>query len=159
MEVNTMVDKGLSNSERTVYVNKCADGRVRALIVNKKDGTKVNKSYPRLVLEEFLGRELLPDEDVHHIDGDPTNNNVENLTVKKHGEHQFEHSFEREKYYDVEAICENCGAPFVWTAKSQRHWNVNAKRKHNAGKIRHIFCSRHCAGEFGRRIQLEAKQQ
>ena len=152
-----MVDKHLSNSERTVYVNMCADGRVRALIVNKKDGTKINKSYPRLLLEEKLGRELLPDEDVHHIDGDPSNNDITNLELKMHGEHQKEHAAAHIKYHDVEAVCENCGSTFLWSAKSQRQWSRNANRKQNVNRRRRVFCSNHCAGEFGRRRQLQNK--
>lgn len=60
-----MLDKYLSNEERRVYVNKCSDGRLRALIVYS-DGHKENKSYPRMLMEEKLGRPLTPDEDVHH---------------------------------------------------------------------------------------------
>ena len=40
-----MLDTKLSNEDRKVYVNECADGRVRALIVYK-DGKRANVSYP-----------------------------------------------------------------------------------------------------------------
>lgn len=35
----------------------------------------------RLVMEQHLGRYLEPHEVIHHIDGDPTNNNIENLQL------------------------------------------------------------------------------
>jgi hypothetical protein len=35
----------------------------------------------RLVMEQFLGRYLEPAEVIHHIDGDTTNNNIENLML------------------------------------------------------------------------------
>lgn len=41
----------------------------------------------RLVAEEMLGRRLGPDEDVHHVDGDKTNNSRENLLVVRHDAH------------------------------------------------------------------------
>ena len=147
-----MLDPQLSNSERKVYVNTCADGRVRALIVNS-DGTKINKSYPRLLVENKLGRPLKPDEDVHHIDGDPRNNDISNLSIKYHGEHQREHSM---KYFDKEIICDNCGKRFLWTAKQQCQWVSNSQRPKNKGKTRHHFCCKHCAAQFNRRKQLKS---
>jgi hypothetical protein len=49
-----------------------------------------NKGYVclhRLILEEKLGRYLLPNELAHHIDFDNTNNSSANLTPMKNGEH------------------------------------------------------------------------
>lgn len=43
-----------------------------------------NKEYTfehRLVMEEYLGRKLKPEEVVHHIDGDRLNNNIDNLQL------------------------------------------------------------------------------
>lgn len=41
----------------------------------------------RLVAQAKLGRPLLPDEDVHHIDGDTLNNDPENITGLKRDAH------------------------------------------------------------------------
>ncbi len=46
----------------------------------------------RRIAQEKLGRKLLPDEHVHHIDGDKHNNNPENLIVMTRAEHAREHS-------------------------------------------------------------------
>jgi len=45
----------------------------------------------RLVIEKQLGRYLLPNEKVHHINGDITNNSPENLVVLTHREHLRKH--------------------------------------------------------------------
>ena len=49
----------------------------------------------RLVLEKLLGRPLEPGELVHHIDGDPTNNNPDNLQIVTASEHAKIHDAER----------------------------------------------------------------
>lgn len=46
----------------------------------KPSGTKYILKH-RWIMEQFLGRYLSPDEVVHHIDGDPTNNDIRNLRL------------------------------------------------------------------------------
>ena len=57
------------------------DGYVR-LTVN---GKRVLKH--RHIMEQHLGRKLKPDEIVHHIDGDNTNNDINNLQIMSQSEH------------------------------------------------------------------------
>lgn len=45
------------------------------------------KTEHRLVMEEFLGRELLATEIVHHIDGDKLNNDIDNLVLTNRKNH------------------------------------------------------------------------
>ena len=127
----------------TIYTNR--DGRTRAYI----KGTKKVVSYPRLLLEEKLGRPLDPKEQVHHVDGNPLNNNADNLEVIMIGEHQKHHST---KYFDTEAVCGWCGKRFIWTAVQQRrHVGNMGERKESPP-----FCSKSCSGSYGRRKQLDA---
>ena len=145
-----MLDLEFSNDTRKVYTNICKDGRLRSVIVND-DGSKQTISYPRLLMEKELGRKLLSDEDVHHIDNDYTNNNIENFQIIKHGEHQKQHST---KYHDKYITCDYCGKEFLWSAKQQKIWNSNKSRKSNNDKERHVFCSKSCSGKYGRAKQL-----
>lgn len=48
----------------------------------------------RLIWEETNGRRLKPNEEVHHIDGDPANNSPENLVALTKKEHRKLHSAE-----------------------------------------------------------------
>lgn len=43
----------------------------------------VKKSIHRHIMEEHLGRPLETDEHVYHINGDPSDNDIENLVVVK----------------------------------------------------------------------------
>lgn len=42
----------------------------------------------RFLMEQFLGRTLSSNEHVHHINGNPTDNRIENLMVLTNSEHQ-----------------------------------------------------------------------
>lgn len=129
---------------KKIYQNK--DGRYRAYI--RDDNNKPHVvSYPRLLLEQNLGIKLNPNDDVHHKDEDFTNNDISNLQVIPHGEHQKIHSL---KYYDKDAVCEVCGKTFVWIATRQRQYYNDLSR----GLNRIISCSRKCSSIYGRYIQL-----
>lgn len=59
----------------------------RCLIINNR---KVREH--RYIMEKHLDRKLLDNEDVHHIDGNKINNNINNLQVIEHGEHKRLHA-------------------------------------------------------------------
>lgn len=50
-----------------------------------RDGTKI--AYARALMEVALGRELSPLEIVHHVNGDSTDDRVENLQIVTRSEH------------------------------------------------------------------------
>lgn len=130
-----------------VYMHK--NGRLMAYI---KDTQQV-VSYPRVIMENYLGRKLEDYEEVHHKDGNPLNNNINNLEVLTKEEHLQRHLKDKRKYYDKIMTCPWCGNDFLWTANQQLRFNSNRHR--NGRNSSAPFCSKECACEYGRKIQKE----
>lgn len=65
----------------------------------------------RLVMEEYLGRYLDKDEDVHHVNGDKKDNRIKNLMVMKKSEHSRFHGNER--------IANKTHNNFIYTTEEQ----------------------------------------
>lgn len=59
-------------------------------------------------MEQHLGRKLRKDEQVHHINENPLDNRIENLTVLSPKEHM---SLHKQRYPDKK-ICVECGAQY-----------------------------------------------
>lgn len=131
----------------TIY--ECKDGRTRVYI---KDTKKVI-SYPKYLMEQKLGRPLNDNEQVHHKDENPLNNNLDNLEIKLLGEHQREHGI---KYHDKMTVCGWCGKEFLWTALKQRKFHGNHSRKNREYTNDKPFCSKSCASKYGRHIQMKS---
>ena len=131
--------------ENKIYI--CKDGRVRIYLRE----TNQVISYPKYIMETHLGRKLLLNEQVHHKDGNPLNNSIDNLEIRLLGEHQREHAV---KYHDKLEICGWCGKEFVWTAKQQSDFVRNRNRK-DRQYIDSPFCSKKCSGEYGKYLQLK----
>lgn len=114
------------------------DGRQHIILY--KDGKRTTVSYPKYLLEQKLGRVLLPDETCDHIDGDFTNNSLDNLQVLSRGDNAAKAMALRpaEKAYFV---CPECHKSFY---KSMRDVRGNQIKKKKAGP----FCSKSCAGKY-----------
>lgn len=51
------------------------------------DNTQIRVKQHRYIMERHLGRKLLPDEDIHHINGVKDDNRITNLQVLNHSDH------------------------------------------------------------------------
>lgn len=71
-----------------------------------REGKKVRAH--RWIIEQKIGRKLLPNEQVHHINGDPLDNRIENLTILSPKEHMCLHK----QIYPDKKICTVCGNGF-----------------------------------------------
>lgn len=58
----------------------------------------------RLIIEEYFGRELRSDEDVHHINGDKQDNRLSNLVVIKREAHMKLHALENYQNRERDAL-------------------------------------------------------
>lgn len=135
----------------TVYEPNKGDGRIRAYIKSMKCVV----SYPKLLMAVHLGRDLDDDEEVHHIDENPLNNDLSNLMVLPKSEHAKLHGEEKRIIFeDKVMICPMCGKEFIWTAHRQQNAYRNSFR--SSKKINAAmgpFCSKHCSGQYTRMVQ------
>jgi len=128
------------------YVNK--DKRKRIVLVSKKDcHQKTSVSYPKYLVETSIGRYLNVNEQIHHKDGDFSNDEISNLEIVKLGKHQRLHNPPK-VFEDKLTKCFWCHKLFLMTKKHQFH--RRAKRTQNRPGP---FCSRKCSGKYGQSIQ------
>lgn len=57
-----------------------------------------NRHIHRQIMEAAIGRKLVFNEVVHHIDGNKKNNNIENLIILSRAEHSRTHALNRQKF-------------------------------------------------------------
>jgi len=120
-----------------------ANGRSFVSIVSD-DKKKRSQTYPRYLMEQHLGRKLLSSEQVHHINGDPLDDRIENLEVVSYEKHRETHKAEI-----VEAVCPECFKDIEVLGHEYRFW----QEKRNAGGP---FCSRACANKYNARKRAES---
>lgn len=68
----------------------------------------------RLVMSNMLGRALLPNEHVHHLDENPSNNDPANLEILSPSEHRLYHS-DGIGAHSTRPCCGACGKPIPYS--------------------------------------------
>lgn len=123
---------------------KRKDGR-QIVIVVEDNGTARTVSYPKWLLELQLGRRLDPNmETVDHIDSNIDNNALDNLQIVPREEHSAN---DTRRVKPVKFKCAWCQQEFERSPRLVR----DKARKNKAGP----FCSRKCAGQYSRKLQLK----
>lgn len=113
------------------------DGRKHVIIIHD-DGRRQTKSYPRLLMEQHLGRELTEEETVDHINNDFTDDRIENLQLLSITENiQKSAALRPRKTYKF--ICPCCQKEAIkFLDQVEHNW-----KKNKSGP----YCSRECAGK------------
>lgn len=126
------------------YLRK--DKRKHVVLVHP-DGKKQTVSYPRFLTEKRIGRYLLEDETVDHLDNDFNNNDEENIRIISRKEHVVDDVIRHEQQT---FICPECGISFQPPMSD----TIRHRKKGKAGP----FCSKSCAGRYGQRVQVGGKK-
>ena len=108
------------------------DGYVEVLMPKHHRARGNNYVFEHIVvIEKKLGRKLKNDEQVHHIDGDKTNNDPKNLMALKIGQHSSVTGDERRAKNVIP--CNYCGTPIY-------------RKPYEQKKNKNSYCSRECVG-------------
>ncbi len=84
---------------------KRKDGRKHVIIYNFEKGIRKTVSYPKYIMEKYLGRKLKKWETVDHIDGDFSNDDLENLQILSRAENIRKSCYKKQKYIFHCPIC------------------------------------------------------
>lgn len=106
----------------------------RQIVILKTPGVSDNRtvSYPKYIVECYLGRYLKEDETVDHIDGNFLNNNIDNLRVIPRSDHVKSHQSEK---VDQIRVCPICGCEFV----TREYWRKTCGNKRCTGLSAHVL--------------------
>lgn len=122
----------------------CGDGRLRADI--RLEGGSKTHQYARLLLEAKLQRRLVGKETVDHIDGDYTNDSLDNLRVLSNADNA------RMRGVVASFVCPYCETVIELRGDRLRNAKVN-RAKGRAGP----FCNRSCAGKYSTQVQWHGR--
>ena len=124
-----------SDKWKSGYLVTNKENRKTVILVNS-GSDRSSTQYARYLLAVSMGRFLTAEETVDHIDGDKTNDNIDNLQILTRAENISKAC----KQPDVELTCPVCGNVFYRTLTQLRG------RKHRAEENM-IACSRVCGGK------------
>jgi hypothetical protein len=125
------------------------DQRLR-IVVKFPDGIKRTVSYPKYLMEVYLNRYLTLDETIDHIDCNFLNNELSNLRILMRSEHSY---LDVKRRISETFKCLICNNEFSLDGKKLND-ATQARLKGKTGP----FCSRSCAGKYGKLVQLTGQK-
>ena len=118
------------------------DGRKHLILYEPNSKARKTISFPKAIMEVNLGHKLAKDDTVDHIDRDKTNDIISNLQVIDRKSHV---SLDAIRRHSLFSTCPICKVEFELTRDQ-----LTKRSNILAGP----FCSRTCAGKYGKSIQL-----
>lgn len=82
----------INRTEHNFCSNQCCINYRRGTGLSGRNAMTNGTYIHRLLAEKYIGRKLLPGEEVHHLDFNHLNNHEENIIVLTRGEHSALHS-------------------------------------------------------------------
>jgi len=87
----------VNRSSRNFCCSRCSEAYKRGTGISGRNPKVEGVLNHRRLAVLKIGRQLLPDEDVHHVDGNHLNNRPENIVVLKAGEHASFHASQKRR--------------------------------------------------------------
>lgn len=125
------------------------DGREHVILIFD-NGVRKTVSYPKYLVEKRTEKYLRKNETVDHLNDDFMNNdksNVRTITRSKHA------SNDAIRLEEQTFVCPQCNTQFVLKSRKLSDAIQNRKKHRKAGP----FCTRNCAGRYGKAVQLGMK--
>ncbi len=116
---------------------KRPDGRQHVIHYDDVSQTRRTQSYPRYLMEQFLGRALESWEHVDHINDDPTDDRIDNFQLLTQAENNKK-AAKGVEYYNFD--CPVCGTASEIPYRQYKHNQIVNGR---SGP----YCSRSCSGK------------
>lgn len=125
------------------YIRKTDNRKI--ITVHFYDGKCSSKQYAKALYEVYIGQKLGYDDTIDHIDGNLTNDDIENLQIITRVDNAKKSAKHLLLIFDN---CVYCGKEFQLSSSQINNYK-SKWHKNSAGP----FCSRQCSGKYGKAIQ------